>query len=85
MVCKLEWVQGVWDDGADVSQDQAFKALHHCRLCVLQSFRQVTLAFLGTLNPIRKPFVASSSSSIDYCVTMDTPAVFKVKSLDCYI
>ena len=25
-VCKLEWVQVVWDDGVDVIHDQAFKA-----------------------------------------------------------
>ena len=24
-VCELEWVQGVWDDGVDVSPDQPFK------------------------------------------------------------
>ena len=31
-VCKLEWVQGVWDDGVDVSHDKPFKALHGYRL-----------------------------------------------------
>ena len=27
VVCELEWVQGVWDDGVDLSHDQPFKAL----------------------------------------------------------
>ena len=27
-VRKLEWVQGVWDDGVDVSHDKSFKAVH---------------------------------------------------------
>jgi hypothetical protein len=30
-VCELEWVQGVWDDGVDVSHDQPFKAFHGFR------------------------------------------------------
>jgi hypothetical protein len=25
---ELDWVQGVWDDAADVSHDQPFKAFH---------------------------------------------------------
>jgi hypothetical protein len=35
-VCESEWVQGVWDDGVDVSATGRW------------SFRQVTLVFLGT-------------------------------------
>ena len=31
VVCELEWVQGVWDEGVDVSKDQPFKAFHGCR------------------------------------------------------
>jgi hypothetical protein len=27
----LEWVQGVWDDGVDLSHDQPFKAFHGYR------------------------------------------------------
>jgi hypothetical protein len=28
---KLEWVQGFWDNGVDVSHDQPFKAFHGYR------------------------------------------------------
>ena len=30
-VCELEWVQGVWCDGVDVSNDQPLKAFHAYR------------------------------------------------------
>jgi hypothetical protein len=32
VVCKLEWVHGVWDDGVDMSHDQPFKSFH-CYIC----------------------------------------------------
>jgi hypothetical protein len=47
-VCELEWVQGVWDDGVDVSHDQPFKAFHGYRC----KGYEVTVAFLGTGNMV---------------------------------
>jgi hypothetical protein len=31
VVCKLEWVKGVWDENVDVCHDQPFKALQNYR------------------------------------------------------
>ena len=41
-VCELEWVQGVWDHGVDVSHDQSFKAFHGYRCeCFGVVFRDI--------------------------------------------
>ena len=50
-ICELKWIQGVWDDGVDVSHDQPFKTFNGYRCECYQSWviviRQVTMAFLG--------------------------------------
>ena len=49
-VCEVGWVQGVWDDGVDVSHDQTFKAFHGYKRVLLSDSHldMLTMAFLGT-------------------------------------
>ena len=64
-VCKLVWVQGVWNDGVDVSNDQSFKAFHGYR-CECYWAKFILTCYLGVIGhrDIQRALTVFCSSAV---------------------